>query len=209
MKRLFIYGIILLGFNSVVLAQTKGKTEVGFNIGYSTYYVSNSNNQHTDSGTAGNFGASIEYYFSDRWGLKGKLIYDPKGWNNGFIIPAFADGYRYVTNYRLHYLSIPVMANWHFGKKRNWYLNFGPYMGFLLNAKETTFNTDLKEAFNSTDFGLALGIGVKIPVSDRLKLSIEYDGQGGFSDVFKTNSTTTSVTNTRGSFNIGLVFPLK
>ena len=100
------------------------------------------------------------------------------------------------------------MANWHFGNKKNWYLNFGPYVGFLLDAKETQFDTDLKDYFNSTDFGLALGIGVKIPVSDKLKLFFEYEGQGGVSDIFKVNEFS-RVTNSRSSLNIGLNFLLK
>ena len=34
-------------------------------------------------------------------------------------------------------------------------------------------------------FGVAFGIGVKIPVSDYIKLYIEYDAQGGFTEIFK------------------------
>lgn len=100
------------------------------------------------------------------------------------------------------------MANWHFGSKRNWYLNFGPYAGFLLNAKEISMNTEVKEYFNSTDFGLALGVGVKIPVSDKLKIFLEYDGQGGVSEIFKDNQGD-RVTGSRGSFNVGLNFTMK
>jgi opacity protein-like surface antigen len=100
------------------------------------------------------------------------------------------------------------MANWHFGRKRNWYLNFGPYAGFLLNAEETVGGVDVKEAFNTTDFGLALGIGVKIPVSDKLKISIEYDGQAGLLDIFKDNNFG-RIQNSRASLNVGLNFMMK
>jgi len=95
------------------------------------------------------------------------------------------------------------MANWHFGRTRDWYLHFGLYTGFLLNAKETAFNSNVKDGFNDTDFGLALGIGYKIPVSDKLKLIIEYDGQSGFKDIFKRNYSGNLTTNTRGSINVG------
>jgi opacity protein-like surface antigen len=66
--------------------------------------------------------------------------------------------------------------------KRNWYLNFGPY-GFLIGAKETTFGANIKDDFNTIDFGLSLGVGVKIPVSTKLKISIEYEEQAGFTDI--------------------------
>jgi opacity protein-like surface antigen len=99
------------------------------------------------------------------------------------------------------------MANWHFGSKRNWYLNFGPYVGFLVDAEDSEFELDLKDAFNSIDFGLALGIGYKFEISDRTKLYIEYDGQAGLSDIFEDNSGD-AVRNNRSSLNLGVFFKL-
>jgi hypothetical protein len=97
------------------------------------------------------------------------------------------------------------MANWHFGHTRNWYLNFGPYVGFLLSAKETTNGSDLKPIMNSTDFGISTGIGVKFPISENAKFFIEANGQDGVNDVFKNNSGST-VINVRSSLNIGITF---
>ena len=205
MKKLFISLLFVFGILSTSHAQGKGKIELGFGLGYSTYTVTSSNIQ-ASSGIGINFAGSAEYYFSDRWGIKTKLVYDQKGWNDGFI-RLNPDDFSYTTDYKLNYLTVPVLGNWHFGKKRNWYLNFGPYLGFLLNAKETTLGTDVKDAFNGTDFGLALGIGVKIPVSNNLKVLIEYDGQSGMTNIFKTSNTT--VRNSRSSFNIGLNYTLK
>lgn len=207
MKNLFFATILALGFIPASSAQDKGDVEFGVNIGYnsSTVQVSKSFFQ-PDSGQGLNVGFSADYYFSDRWSIKGKLIYDQKGWDNG----SFEDVNEnyYATDFNLNYLTVPVMANWHFGSKRNWYLNFGPYVGFLMSAEETARGVDIKETFNSTDFGLALGIGVKIPVSDKLKISIEYEGQGGGSDIFKENKNY-RVSNSRSSLNVGLNFMMK
>jgi opacity protein-like surface antigen len=113
------------------------------------------------------------------------------------------------------------MANWHFGRMRNWYLNFGPYVGFLLSAHavansaafttsstSSTNSIDVKDSFNSTDFGLALGIGVKFPVSNNVKLFIEDDGQAGVSHLFKDGSDG-NVQSVRSSINIGFIFAVK
>jgi opacity protein-like surface antigen len=54
---------------------------------------------------------------------------------------------------------------------------------------------------------LAFGIGVKIPVSDKLKLTLEYDAQSGLSNVF--NNSDFTVTNSRSSFNVGVNFIMK
>ena len=100
------------------------------------------------------------------------------------------------------------MANWHFGKKRNWYLNFGPYAGYLAGAKATDISVDVKDYFHNIDFGLAAGIGTKIRLSENLKLLIEYDTQEGLIDIFKENSGS-AIRNSRSSLNVGLNFMIK
>ena len=210
MKKVLTSLVFLLALSAT--AQSKGDIEFGVNVGYNSSFAA-VREFTTESGSGINVGLSGDYYFSDRWSIKAKLIYDQKGWNKGFYSeftsydPA-EPSESYVTNYNLNYLTIPVMANWHFGKKRNWYLNFGPYAGFLVSAKETEGGNDVKEYFNSTDFGLALGIGVKIPLTEKLKLSLEYEGQSGFSNI-SAESQGASVQNGRGAFNIGLNFMMK
>lgn len=100
------------------------------------------------------------------------------------------------------------MANWHFGTKRNWYLNFGHYVGFMTNAPETATNFDVKKSFNTRDAGLAYGIGVKIPLSQKLKLSFEFAEEDEKIDLLK-KSTNKNIFTARRSVNIGLYFNLK
>lgn len=204
MKKIIITSLITIGSIINSSAQQKGDIEFGVNLGFNSSTVT-TGNFSSDSGIGFNLGFATDYYFSDRWSLKGKLIYDQKGWDNGFFENEFSSA---TADYNLNYVTIPIMANWHFGIKRNWYLNFGPYAGFLLSAKESSLNTDVKEYFNATDFGLAFGIGVKIPVSNQLKVFFEYDGQSGFSDVFKNNEGQ-RVTGSRSAFNAGLNFIMK
>ncbi|WP_432669978.1 porin family protein [Flavobacterium sp. SM2513] len=204
MKKTFITAVFALGFIFTSSAQVKGDVEFGINIGLNTSTVT-AGNFSANTGIGFNAGFASDYYFSDGWSIKGKLIYDQKGWDNG----TFEDEISVSrADYNLNYLTIPLMANWHFGNKKNWYCNFGPYAGFLLNAKESAKNTDVSDAFNSNDFGLALGIGVKIPVSDKLRVYFEYEGQSGFSDIFK-NNLGDRVTGSRNAFNVGLNFMMK
>jgi len=206
MKKMLVACMLLLGMSSAVWAQKSGDVEFGVNLGFNKSTVAD-NKTTSDAGTGFNIGGSVDYYFSNRWSLKGKLIYDQKGWDNDYIEDYYT-GNVYPTNFNVNYLTVPVMANWHFGRTRNWYLNFGPYIGFLLSAKDTHFGADVSSAFNATDFGLALGIGVKIPVSDKIKIFMEFDGQGGSTDIFKDNPYS-NVTNSRSSFNVGINFLLK
>ncbi|EDP96336.1 porin family protein [Kordia algicida OT-1] len=202
---------IALAFISLsqLQAQDKGTIEIGAIGGINFATVSDIQGNAAKTRVAFNFGASGEYYFSDRWGIKTGLIYDSKGWADGFVESFNNTGDPQISSadFKLNYLTIPVMANWHFGSTRKWYLNFGGYAGFLLNAEETAFGNDVKDGLTSTDFGLALGIGYKFPISDKVKLCIEYQEQFGLVDIFE-NNTGDAVTNRRSSFNIGALFNL-
>jgi hypothetical protein len=206
MKKLFFIAMMTIaGFGTAQAQQTSG-FKLGGNIGANFAAVTDNSGQNsTDAITSFNIAATGEYYFSDRWGLKAKLILDNKGWGNGFI--SDGSGNVTITDFSLTYLTLPVMANWHFGSTRKWYLNFGLYAGFLLNGEADANGMDISEAIQSVDVGLALGIGYKFPIAENTFMFIEYDGQGGFLDVFEDNLGD-AVRNSRSSFNLGILFPL-
>jgi len=206
MKKLIIVSLLSLGTLSA-FAQQKGSFELGLNVGYNGATVTSGANTNSSYRSGINVGVIGDYFFSDRWSIKTKLTYDQKGWAKGFI-QNLNTGESFPTDYKIDYLTVPVMANWHFGKKRNWYLHFGPYVGFLMSASETRFNTDLKDGMQKTDFGLDVGIGVKLPVSKRAKLILELDGQSGFLDIISQNQGQI-ILNSRSSINVGFVFDLK
>ncbi|PWG82453.1 porin family protein [Pararcticibacter amylolyticus] len=202
MPRFIIVLLVVLSLCTTAFSQTKGKVEFGINAGYNAATVTAGENTNSKYRSGFNAGVSADYYFSDRWSIKGKLNYDQKGWNNGFVQ---MDNTTYTTDFHLDYLTIPVMANWHFGRTRNWYLNFGPYAGILLSASETAGDMDLKKGFSSVDLGLDLGIGVKIPVSEKTRFFIELNGQGGFTDLIKNNQGET-IRSSTSNVNIGFNF---
>jgi hypothetical protein len=142
-------------------------------------------------------GAITEFYFSDRWSLRSGLLFDPMG---------AEDGGGNID--KLNYLTLPINANWHFGRNRNWYLNFGPAISFLLNA-ETELREgstiDISEVVPGTDFGLAFGIGYKFDINEKLQLFIDYQGFGGFSNIDDTDVLPFEIRNSRSAFNLGVV----
>ena len=184
-----------MGFCSVAFSQTHRTTEFSASVGLNAATVT-SDNLNGGTLTALNAGLGAEYYFSERWGIKAKVIYDQKGWANGYYGST-------TTKYNLDYITVPVLANWHFGHTKNWYLNFGPYVSFLLNAKTAVNSIDVKSYFNSTDAGVDVGIGVKIPIADKTNFFIEYNGQGGAADL---QSSGTSIRNSVSALNIGINF---
>jgi opacity protein-like surface antigen len=207
MKNVLTTIIIVFGaFTATFAQQQKGNVEFGINTGFSVSSLSYGLEDFNTFRKSIHFGLSSNYYFSDRWSILGKLIYDPKGSNGLFLINQdFSNSF---SDPRLNYLTVPITANWHFGKKRNWYLNVGPYAGFLVSAKERGSDIDIKHVFKSTDFGVSLGIGVKLPLSEAVKAMIEYDLQFGAINAFKNNSGI-SAHNERASLDLGLCFMLK
>ena len=200
MKKLFVGMIALIGSAVSVHAQGKKDVEFGFNVGYNVGAISTEDGD-TDSRSTFNAGFAADYFFSTSWSVKGKLIYDRKGYDNEII-----DGVR--TDIKLDYLTIPVMASWHFGPNKIFYASIGPYVGFLLSAKDTSFDADLKDGVNSTDVGISYGFGVKIPVSSKLRLSLELEEADGLSRVVKNNEGFDNW-NRRASVNVGVNFLLK
>jgi hypothetical protein len=201
MLKSILFLLTLSTISTLSFAQTKGSTEFGAGAGVNFSVVLSGASSRYRPGL--NIGISADHYFSDQWSVKAKLNYDQKGWNYGFIDYG-ADSY--ITNYQLNYLSVPVMANWHFGHTRNWYLNFGPYVGFLLNAHETAGDTNVKDIFNTTDAGLAVGIGIKFPITNKARFFVEFLGQGGVIDIVNHNEGYSSLNNSTSGFNVGINF---
>jgi opacity protein-like surface antigen len=207
MKKLITTLLIFSGIYSVAFAQNRNTAEFGISTGINASTILDSQTgEHTSYGTGVNFGVSLEYNFSDAWSIKAKAMYDQKGWGNGFVTTSDGTEIDGVT-YHLNYITVPVMASWHFGQRSNWYINFGLYAGFLSNASESSNSADVNSAFNSTDVGLAYAVGVKLPVANKVKFFVEYEGQVGFTNVFTQSDGTYQ--NDRDSFNIGLSFALK
>ena len=193
-----IYLILLIfGIGSSVYAQdeaewpVKGDSEIGIILGwnFAQVYGSDIESELLDYSSGLLFGVSYDYYFSDKWSLKAILNYDQKGFE--------ALG---LVNTNFNYLTIPINANWHFCKRKRWYLNFGPYMGFLLSADIE--GDDIKDERDSTEFGFNTGIGVKIPLGDNLMFFIESSGQTGITSV----DSDESIKNQRGNLAIGVFF---
>lgn len=207
MNKLLFIAVLTISGTFITNAQDQGEFEFGGGFGLNISNVSTADGQDSTSSLISfNAGVSGEYYFSESWGAKIKLIYDSKGWADGFVNNEDT-GENLNTNFKLTYVTLPIMANWHFGSNFNWYLNFGPYIGFLVNAEDSELGMDFKNAFNSTDFGIALGIGYKFEIDDDIKLYIEYDAQSGLSDVFKIEAGET-IRNGTSSINIGALFIL-
>lgn len=111
-----------------------------------------------------------------------------------------------TTNTNFDYLTLPVLVRATFGKKVQFFVNAGPYFGYLIkqtfiskgdNIPTTTSdNTSLDKRF---DTGISSGIGLSVPIKTKFAFSFEVRNNLGLYNVsavpvvnngtIKTNST--------------------
>ena len=200
MKKTLFVVVCFLAITALSAQNKSGDFTLAPQLGLNLSNYTSSENLNNKVRTAFNVGVIAEYYFNDRWSLRSGLVYDSKG------TKITSSGQDYID--KLNYIAIPLHANWHFGSNRNWFLNFGPTVGFLASAKGDTpgGEIDIKDAIESSfDAGLGAGIGYKFDIADATQLYIQYQGYNGFIDLFNADF---SVFNATSAFNLGVVFQL-
>lgn len=204
-------------------AQNIGEFQYGIGGGLNISSIIFDTKEDIETGSLSSFNIALsgEYYFSDRLGIKTKVIYDNKGWTGKVQDSNSSLGEPLTADFNLTYITIPLMVNYHFGSLqsraksfvfRPWYVSLGPYIGVLAKAEESETSLDFKESLKSVDYGAALNFGIRFEVADFTKLYIEYDGQYGFADIAEDYVNTDQRFNYpinngfRHSFNLGLLF---
>jgi hypothetical protein len=206
MKKILVTLFIILGFYGISHAQRRGDLQFGITVGGNVSYVQDGD-YNTSSALGGfNAGLSADYYFSRTWSLKVEARYDQKGFGGGTLYDDQGNDIGDNVNFRLNYVTVPVLASVHFGYNREWYVDFGPYVSFLTTATATNYgNEDVKSSFNNTDGGFDVAIGVKLPISPRAKFFIELGGEAGVGNVF-SGGYGSSVQNYSNNLNVGINF---
>lgn len=150
-------------------------------------------------------GAFLNYSIVEQFGLKGQITYTQLG-------TKFDNS---ADNHRFNYIQIPVLATVYLNKRGNDFrpkLMAGPYVGFLLNAKDQN-NNDINvmesngsRRYNSVDAGIQLGAGFNYLIGTKTWLNVDALYGHGLADI--TNTTATTVNNRQWGINVGLSFPL-
>lgn len=196
---LSLIALVTFGFTNAQIKE-KGTVEITPKIGASRFFE-NAENDATNYNSGVELGATIDYYFNNRWSLRSGLIADKMGGRANDAGTIYED--------KLNYLSIPINANWHFGSTRKWNLNFGVSQSFSTSASYTVngIETEIKSSeIESFQLGLTYGIGYKIEITKKFGILIDAQFFNGLTNIIKVN--TTRILNNGYSFNIGGVIQL-
>jgi hypothetical protein len=172
-------------------------------------------------------GLSIGGYFkiniNQLFGIKVLAQYDQNGYKLGNITFTDASGNNLApgnVTIKPTYLNLPIVGEFTFGNKIKYYVNAGPYVGFLLRSNliikisstSTSQGSTTKtksDGYKSTNFGVSFGTGTLIPISKKLQLHVAVKNNVGLSNIIKPISSDNSPFKTNAfsilaGINIGL-----
>lgn len=143
-------------------------------IGHAFYEIGNNNGRYqflTDKNNTVNFGAYLEYQFTDNLGLKTELIINKKE-------AYFKSSSSFLTSedkFNFYFFEINPNLKYDFGQeyRKGFYMLLGPKIAFL--TKVTLDNEDVKDDFETFIYGAQLGFGYRIFKFIDLQTKIEYD----------------------------------
>lgn len=112
------------------------------------------------------------------------------------------------------YITLPILVKASFGKKVQFFVNAGPYVGFLLAKnerfvmdKETISENKNMSGLQRWDFGVTGGIGIAIPIKETWMVHAEVRNYFGLIDLDSWGNTANMYTNTT-DLRIGVVYRL-
>lgn len=187
MKKLLLSVVAIFALTTVTNAQNIGAV-LGGNIANVSV-----DNLTTDSKFNFTIGLFAEFMLSDKLGIQPELIFSGQGFkfDEEDII---GSGLFIELKQKLTYVNVPVLVNYYVVE--NFYLQAGPYLGFLTNAEQNVSGSlgilggDNKDSFESTDFGVSIGAGFKV---EKFNLGFKY--QLGMSEIQSASNMKNRVLN--------------
>jgi hypothetical protein len=203
MKKVSLTFMVFVCLTALSAAQSKSSIGIfgGLNIPRLSGGNGNELSRDYTSRSGAAFGITSSLYLGSNLSLRIDAMYSSEGGKrNGIqafdastISPLVPAGTYFYADYKnesiLNYAEVPVMVKYSvpLNKTSKFYLNIGPYVGFLLNAKEITSGSSLIYADRTKQVVIvpvAQSFDAKTDItSDINKLNFGLTGGGGFSQL--------------------------
>ena len=197
MKRFIL---LLIFLPSVIIAQEEDipkikpkiyKWDIGLNGGVNFTNVTGLDSINSVNKFGRLYGITITYHFNRIFSLKGDIDFE----NKGFMIEDIdyningVDTSGGITQI-LNYFDLPAFMHIGFGKKLKFDFNFGPYFGYLLDARTTNANNEdviidhpSFSNFSKIDYGFIYGLGLDLIISERVSLGFDFFVEEGLKEI--------------------------
>lgn len=155
-------------------------------------------------------GVSLDYYGKRHIGFRTGFYYENKGTTiRGTLTDTAGQALgSFSSRTTFDYFTMPLLLQFHFGRRIQMFVNGGGYVGYLSRVKQTnnalpTFlesNTSITGDFLPFDWGLSMAVGASLRVLNRCSLSLEVRDNLGLRNisrlpVYNNQSIKTNVLN--------------
>jgi len=145
-------------------------------------------------------GINVEYLIKEKLSLKLDLNYERKSQKADNTLEIFDDNgsskvYNFTSKKNYDYLVLPIMIKYTFTNRNSFFINVGPYIGYLLKSNITNdlgnidgLNNEPFETTkynNKTDFGLSVGLGKNFELKENNSIFIEIRENLGLTNTSK------------------------
>ena len=190
---------LVVGFSTVAQAQRRGRggsdVSLGLKAGASLTNMTGPNAIANDYRFGFHGGVFANIGLTSLFAFQPELLYSQKGGN-----------YKNVTDasLRLHYIDVPLAFHVNTG---GLFFEAGPQVGFLVAAKSQvgSASTDIKNSFNTVDFGYLFGLGYQL--KEGLGIGLRYNG--AFTNAYQSTTIGNTTFQTRarnGAFQLYLTY---
>ncbi len=188
MKKVMLTAVAVMAFGLSNAQDVKFGAKAGLNM--SNFGGDVENNKMKAGFQVGGF---AEIKISEKFAVQPELVFSNLGAKFDL------DGVTATEN--LNYIAIPVMAKYFVADKFS--IEAGPQIGFLMSAKykEDGESVDTKDGYNSTDFGLNVGVGYDI--TENIGVGLRYTA--GLSNIAK-DSGDSKINNSNIALSVGYKF---
>lgn len=160
-------------------------------------------------------GILMQYNFNDRFSINSKSLYHIKGGKKSSLLGTEEE---YDHRLDFHYVTLPLLAQWNFGKNKwRFFCNTGPYLGYLTRAENVFEGENIENHIvprsgysKKIGFGLILGSGVSFQMSEKIKIFLELSFDHALTNISARASDDVVLTQAMtGAVGLTYNFPIK
>jgi hypothetical protein len=158
-------------------------------------------------------GLYLNYNFNKRLSIKSGIAYERKGFRDSFAgTTAIGQSSIYEMGYNLDYLVVPLLMRANFGNKIRFFVNGGPYLGYLVKQQDVSnlpnfpMLTDANFTEKKIDLGISAGVGCSYPINELISITVEARNNLA---LISLNDGVNSNNNNSTNFNLGITYHLR
>lgn len=205
MKKIILSSLLILAVSFTYAQKAEFGVKGGLNIANQNYSGEDAPSPSSIIGF--HIGGFVDVKISEKFSFQPELIYSTQGSKFSENLSIEGDVYNVDATLKMAYINIPVMFKYYVADKFN--LEAGPQIGFLTSCKMKveamglSETEDVKDSFESIDFGLNIGAGYDF--TEKLSAGVRYNF--GLSNVAKTEAGDDSeIKNSVFSLSVGYKF---